>query len=458
MTITYDVTAFYLGEPSMSGHEVYLNARDLSNEEPDKQVHVILKKNKHGRVLASSLEVAFSQIMRLFLAPGLTPTQHLVVDSSKTIWGMAVEHMCYVIAKKEGISASFYTLEQPEQCRVELKKVSQAEEIPFYFLNALPQGFFARLIKPENGLSLDYESLANIMATSYTLEEDDLHKGNFGFYILKSDTKKLVRFFKIDHDLMFIDSIMSFCSARFFHWGQSEHAFDITEKDVLDFPNLKDSANSYWPTRKSRLIHPFNQDKEYRTEEEVQAFASLSQHPDFIKAKWTAFYKHILLSEASIHESLSVCFDETDPYQRAQRSLILHATLLRQARLRAVLFSIKAFREFVSDMPVMDKASLLEIVSQSDATAKEALHQKMEGYSQGYYDFQEGDTPLHTAIRLGEYRCDETLQMFGAYLNTANARGNKPLDLALLMASKQGRNTANAQLAVAHIVQSGVED
>ena len=95
-----------------------------------------------------------------------------------------------------------------------------SEDIPYYFFDKLPQGFFGQLLKAEKNdvLVIDYASMASILASSYTLEEDDLHKGNFGFYLVQKDGKPQVVFFKIDHDLMFADSIMSFNSSRSAHW------------------------------------------------------------------------------------------------------------------------------------------------------------------------------------------------------------------------------------------------
>lgn len=107
----------------------------------------------------------------------------------------------------------------------------------------------------ENKLTIDYASLATLFATSYTLEEDDLHKGNFGFYIVEKDNKPQVVFFKIDHDLMFAESIMSFHNSRPSHWLRGEDAFDIQIEDLLTFPKITHSANSYWPTKSSFIPH-----------------------------------------------------------------------------------------------------------------------------------------------------------------------------------------------------------
>lgn len=77
--------------------------------------------------------------------------------------------------------------------------MAHAEEIPYYFLDKLPQGFFASLLRAEqdNVFSIDYASLAQILAASYTLEEDDLHKGNFGLYFIEKEGKPHAVFLKL---------------------------------------------------------------------------------------------------------------------------------------------------------------------------------------------------------------------------------------------------------------------
>ena len=144
----------------------------------------------------------------------------------------------------------------------------------------------------------------------------------------------------------------------FFHWAQDEYDFDITARDLLDFPDLKDSANRYWPTKQSILYHPW-QDKEYGTYAEVDSFASLADVEEFNNAKWMTFYKHILIPVESIKKSLTQGFDENDPYDRSQLNMVLQAAVARQARLRAVLFSVKEFRDFVHNMSEQTKDTIL---------------------------------------------------------------------------------------------------
>lgn len=199
MPRVYNLKDIYLGAPSFSGHEVYLDAVYYPSDPSEKHFRVIYKKNKFGNANLSRMEVAFSQLARLFLDNGLTSFQKMVVNDANKVQGLIVEHLNYVIENKEGLKQPFYTLNAPRNgCDYTEKRVTSANEIPFYFLDKLPQGFFNQLLAAEknNKLSIDYASLASILATSYTLEEDDLHKGNFGFYLVKKKENRELSFSK----------------------------------------------------------------------------------------------------------------------------------------------------------------------------------------------------------------------------------------------------------------------
>lgn len=431
MVAFYNINDISLGTPSHSGHEIYLDA----HYNPDGQ-KIVYKKNKHGLSTYSRLEVSFSQLAKLFLFPGLTPSQRVVVDDAGDVVGLAVQHLRYVIEDKEGLKKAFYTLEQPQSsCTTTEQQLSDSSEIPIYFLDKLPQGFYASLLQAqkESRLTLDYDSLASILTTSYTLEEDDLHKGNFGFYIIKKNKKPHVVFFKIDHDLMFADSIMGFQSRRLFHLFHDHHAFDITAEDLLDFPNLKNSANTYWPTRFSYISNPFGK-KEYHSFAENAAFARLAHTPEFKRAKWKAFYKHILIPTQLIGNTLKECANHENTVDRAHTALITHALVTRLAHLRAVLFSIKEFRDVITGLTDQENEALLReiipVAHPMEVQIKRSFAQYKE-FCLADKQAEEGDTPLHTAIKLGEYRYEETLRMFGHFINTRNKAGKTPLDEAL---------------------------
>lgn len=458
----YEDQVKVFGPPSHSGHETY-NAFYRHDNTLDERI--IFKKNKFGFANFSRMEVAFSQLAKLFLMPGLTTSQRLVVDkNNQWVKGIGVQHLMYVIQNKEGLKHSFYSFENPAYCLpVDKGTVSKPEDIPFYFLDKLPQGLYLQLVKAEKEgkLKINYESIASVLATSYTLEEDDLHKGNFGFYIVEKEGKPQVVFFKIDHDLMFVDSIMGFCTKRPFHLFHGPSAFDIFEDDLTTFPNLKHSANSYWPTKFSWICDPFNK-KEYRHFGENSAFAALEKEEEFKKAKWRIFYKHILIPRKLIKTTLENVSDSSNPSDRAFIALMTHTMVARLASLRAVLFSVKSFREFVAGLTDADHASLLkEINPEGNEEVNRVIINMIKKYNtllapDSPNKFEEGDTPLHTAIKLGEYRYAETTRMFGHFMDTKNSAGKTPLDVALELKDKCNKHICqDMPLIMKHLLDKG---
>ncbi|MDR3503754.1 MAG: ankyrin repeat domain-containing protein [Legionella sp.] len=426
----YNIKDIILGLPSHSGHEAYLGA--LYKRDNQK---IVYKKNKYGIASFSRLEVSFSQLAKLFLSPDLTPSQRLVVDDEHQVVGVAVQHLCYAVENKEGLEHAFYTLNNPRSnCKTTKHRISDLAKIPIYFLDKLPQGFYAQLLKAEKAeqLTIDYDSLASILVTSYTMEEDDLHKGNFGFYLVEKAGKPQVVFFKIDHDLMFVDSIMGFHTRRPFHLFHGPSAFDIFAEDLISFPNLKRSANSYWPTKFGYVANPFD-NKEYHNFAEIAAFSRLATTPAFIRSKWKTFFKHCSIPRTLIETTLRECANIQDPADRAHIALITQAMVTRLAHLRAVLFSIKEFRDFVVSLSDEENEELLrEIIPTNDALEPQITQTLARFHTLcAENGFAEGDTPLHTAIKMGEYRYEESIRMFGQFINVKNKEGKTPLDVAL---------------------------
>ncbi len=481
-----------LGPSTKAAHQLYLKAYHYTSNAYNKikkKKFIIFKTNKYEQGDYSRLELFFSQLALLFLGKNYTASQHFVVDNEGMILGLASEHMHDVIAKKEGFVQRFYILKNElGVSHFTAKKVVKAEEIPIYFFNQLPPGFFAQLIADHKKgiLRIDYSSLASILTGSYTLEEDDLHKGNFGFYLVEEQGKPKAVFFKIDHDLMFANTIMSFYRIRPQQVFYNEHTFDVHAEDLLNFPNLYYSSNNYWPTKLSVLSNPWS-DRAYHHLDELCAFAHLADIHEFNKAKWLCFYKHILIP-SELNEMLLVhCLNKHTAEGRAHIALIMQAITARQASLRAVLFSLKEFRQFIENLSIKETEDLLKEImdfypksnylschpewyegspefkhstllgdlssqaTQDDVRAVTPKQEKKKIQSQlksslAFHKslctqsvFTEGDTPLHTAIKLGDFRYEETLGNYAHLINVNNKEGKTALDCALDLFLKKER-------------------
>lgn len=428
-----------LGPSRQGGHEVYLDAMLCIDEQPRKKI--IFKKNKYHQAQFSRLEVAFSELAQLFLARDLTSPQQLVVNDSRHVIGLVSEHLCYAIARREGLNHPFYTFKNQltPQGQFQAQNVSQAEKIPFYFLNQLPQGAFAQLINAEKAgrLSIDYASLASVLASSYSLEEDDLHKGNFGFYLKTYQGKPRAVFFKIDHDLMFSNSLVSFYTCRAVHLANDEHSFAVTQQDLVNFPHLHDAMNYYWPTKTSYFTRPWTR-KGYRNAAEIADFIALKNNPVFQKAKWLAFYRHLLIPPSLMTRALEKHFDPHNANDRADIALMMQAVVARQAELRAVLFSIPDFRQVIGELKSEEKeeiwSDLLSSFAPEENEERSLMRTKFQQMDIQFNTkglISAGDSALHVAIKLGDFRYQETLSLYGHLLQKKNQLGQTPLDVVL---------------------------
>ncbi|AHE67810.1 Dot/Icm T4SS effector AnkK/LegA5 [Legionella oakridgensis] len=424
------------------GHVVYPDATYISQTYPAGR-HIIYKENKNNNSELSRLEVSFGRLARLFLGADLAPKSKLVKNSDGNIVGLASEYLGYDIARREGVNQEFYRLlTGQKELQWSSVRPGAAEDIPFHFFSQFPPGYFNTLYEAHRRgeIQLDMESFISVLATSYTLEEDDLHKGNFGFYVVKKEDKPRIVFFKIDHDLMLADSVMSHYQSRFLNWFLGSDAFKVTARDLIHFPRLMDSQNYYWPTT-PRLFH-FNPFHAYTSEAERNAFMQLGQSPGFCAIKWQTFYKHVLMPPELISQQLAHDLDMNKADERAKLSLIMQAVVARQAKLRAVLFTIPEFRQYVLSLDEQACHALVQSMA-GDVVTKEATswpvevaesiarHQSLCRPDGG---FVSGDTPLHAAIRLGDYRYHETWQSFGCYAADVNEHGETALDLAVRLA------------------------
>ncbi|CDZ75899.1 hypothetical protein BN59_00159 [Legionella massiliensis] len=371
-------------DPKTTGHEVDFGT---FTHDGDAYTPWITKLNKHKGVKgqeASVLEVAFSEAALLFIKPGLTPPAEIVVDNQEVVAGVASENFNVQIKRQMDQGETCYSFDASNWTYTEVPRVAapdqeainrqrqelagrvdpdqvsdgaitarlQLEETKkaINFLSDKPQGFFADLMKKHNKgeVVVDMESLASILTASYVLEEDDLHKGNIGFYVTKvideaGNEKKKFNFFKIDHDLMFIDSIMSQKDMRIANIFYDKDSFKISTRDLDDFPDLQDSGNHYWPTQKRFIA---TGDKAYNSASEVEAFANLKNDLAFRNAKWKYFLKSAVMPVDLIEKSLTRHLDESEI---DKSSMIRNSMWTRLGALKNKLLESEQFRVYLAE-------------------------------------------------------------------------------------------------------------
>jgi hypothetical protein len=350
----------------------------------------ITKLNKEGNPNNSVLEVVFSQIATLFIKPGLTPPVKIVLEEGNTVYGVASENYSVQIKKMmlEGttcysfdpetwestpisIQEASITEKEKEEVREKLKKRLGGVEPTtktirenatlkktgkgVHFLADMGIDFFSTLMQKHTSgaVVVDMESLASIFTASYALEEDDLHKGNIGFYVTetldnKGQVKNKFSFFKIDHDLMFIDSIMSRMKvARAALAFYNEDSFKITVRDLEGFPDLKDSGNHYWPTKWRLMAKGDKQYAKFHDRKENKAFAGLKNDPEFTAAKWNYFLKYSLIPTSLVKESLVMHLDPTNADDKTKIVIIQNSVDTRMKQLKQALLNSPKFIDYL---------------------------------------------------------------------------------------------------------------
>lgn len=448
----YKLNAIELGQSTQSAHVVYPKAIHQKNARAS---HIVVKLNKKQNANYSHLETAFSGLTELFIQPNLTPSQRLVVDVNDRVVGVASHHLFYQAQAREGLNRAFYSLVQENNTiKFPAKRLAKAQDIPIHFLNNFSSNFFTQLsdLESQKHISFDIPSLASILTTSYTLEEDDLHKGNIAFYVVEKEGKPHLVFLKIDHDLMLSNSIMSFQGSRWQNWLNGSHAFDISARDLRRFPYLLDSDNYYWPTTERYFTFPFDK-RVYGPD--IEAFRALGKRADFIEEKWRNFYKHILMPAAAIEDAIAKAYDKNNDASRAQLMRIKDAVIARQAHLRAVLFSLPEFQYFIQHLDERDHQQLVQDTLHSyqgddKETLSHKLNQTIHWHKNAFIEeLKPGDTPLHVAIRLNDFRYDETWLSFSQFANKKNDAGECPLDVVMEKIGSTDVPLADEQCSVA---------
>ncbi|WP_298624038.1 hypothetical protein, partial [uncultured Legionella sp.] len=437
-----------------TGHVVHqVEYRD----DDEASISIFFKENKKNNPDSSVKEVAFSELARLFMLPHSTPKYHLVRNEQNQIAGVASHNINLSITQQIDIHTApfkkIHYVTATNTYEFNDVTVTNSDDIPYQFLNKLPHGFFAHLMAEKNkgALTIDMESLASTFAGKYTLEEDDLHKGNLGIYTVIKDNKPHIVFFNIDHDLMLSDSIMSFLDMRVSNWAYGEKAFNITATDLINFPDLQNSANHYWPTHKRFMVH-YNDEKAFISEEERAAFAGLKNDSEFNRYKWKRFLKCMMIPNQLLEASLALHLDRNKAKDVAEINLITQALNERTMKLRTVLLSIPEFRTYlVSGYGQEDIAGIKQEFSEYIAESLEDQHELTDNLhneinrksaiyvslctQENLFRIQDGDTPLHISIKLGEYRFDESQKAFSNNLQTENLHTKKlPIDIAAEMA------------------------
>ncbi|PIZ04648.1 MAG: hypothetical protein COY58_02535 [Gammaproteobacteria bacterium CG_4_10_14_0_8_um_filter_38_16] len=207
--------------------------------------------------------------------------------------------------------------------------------------------------------SLVDAGIAEILAMSYFFEEDDLHKKNIGF---SGNSKKLVR---VDFDMsayvMVSRSDLRGPRSYTFRSATPEKTFDITARDLSQFPKLVDADPHYFPTK-----YRVNTSPHAYSSHEVSVFLALSHHADFFKRSYQTFLKIILMPEASFKKTIAAFIPQGNNQATFQDHFIA-----RKQKLKIELIKTLKFRSFwqASHKVVFEK--IIHDIAQYNASLKD---------------------------------------------------------------------------------------
>jgi len=360
-------------------------------EGPDRNIHY--KQSKYGNHDLSKLEAAFSELWVLMVNDGQnkrTAKPYLAFqdpNDATTITGFASERV-----------PNWHSF----QDHPELKQWDKVNK----------------------------EDFAATSMTAGIFEEDDWHRGNIGTTSNLNDAE--IRIVKIDHDMSFYQSIYSRLGVggrAGFHPG-SKNRHHLTPKDLVTFPvpTSEEYRPHYWPGVKT-TGHP-NKNYGYG---DVRKMREMSANADYIKHKYFYLLKFLMLSKEFLSAAIAQHLDPASP----MFDLVLNTVMERQAEMKTVALSTPQFRAMLNDHRAEYWPKLQAHLTDYRTSIQNAgLNLPTENQfndlcNQSNISSINNDTPLHTAIRSGCFRFDETLARYKQDINTTNLLGETPLKLAL---------------------------
>lgn len=216
------------------------------------------------------------------------------------------------------------------------------------------------------------KGLAICMVLSWFFAEDDLHRGNmdkFGH--------------RIDFDMSLYPITGYFKDSAFLQMYRPSDPlrFNITARDIENFPTLIDAKPFYWPTKPQPMIDegtrnklssflPISNNAFQSMDNEL--LKKLSDNPTFIYYKYKTMLKLSLLNKVHFKQRIQdhLHKDITHPDPKFSNvkiaDLILDFVLNRQQILRQTLVNMPSFQDFILRDGEDAKISILEAFTKSN--------------------------------------------------------------------------------------------
>lgn len=189
--------------------------------------------------------------------------------------------------------------------------------------------------------------VAYILVAAYVNSENDLHAGNYG------KDKSIELSLKIDDDQASWEISSEFATTLPAGYPDPVAAFPITERDILNFPQLTDAVPFHWIDRGVPVFDIFAAknpeqvviDKAKKIYKIDEAFI---KDKEFNKQKYTMFLKCILMPDEAYRAYGQAAFSDEDAMLR-DTMVALKTT--RTELLKQTLLKMPEFRDFIRDNP-----------------------------------------------------------------------------------------------------------
>lgn len=184
--------------------------------------------------------------------------------------------------------------------------------------------------------------IGRVLAAAYCEEENDLHGGNIGYDPIE------IKAYKIDHDQATwpltskyrgINPNKPYYGSIRVHGIKPKDAFPITQRDITNFPYLKDAKPRAFPDKADNALLDLN---------------GIENDPNFIKDAFSVFLKRALFDE-QIYRPIA---NATIGSPKLREELVAHKSE-RSALLREELIRNEKFLNFLIDNPNL-KAQIMD--------------------------------------------------------------------------------------------------
>lgn len=212
----------------------------------------------------------------------------------------------------------------------------------------------------ENTIAIEQhkKGFARMLAASYILQEDDLHKRNYGI----NENNDICR---IDFDMSGWPETENVKGPRSGMFHSAKSSFKLSAKDIINLPVLEVATPFYWPTSSFYFFS------------DAKNFSNLKDDLDFNYQKYLTLLQFCLLSDSYLRKLGTLYIEDKYAVERAAH---VHNLIERKKELLTLLTQLPAFSCLIHNTGIFEKvgSSALDEMTQAytryNATVESTLN------------------------------------------------------------------------------------